>query len=145
MISFFNKIVGIGTEGVQENYKKGVVRISNIIAIIFLFAGLIYGIVSFYLAPELINVCTILLIGSAVILLLNYLQMVELSRFALTLLINLDVAIYHGYIVQPGESLIVSIYIGQFVVALLPWIYIDIRERWLLILSLLFSFLIFVA
>ncbi len=145
MLSLFNKVIGFGVEGIKEEYKIAVVRISNIIALIFLSAGLIYGAISYYLAPDLINVCLILFVGSALILLLNYLQMTELSRFALTLLINLDVAIYHGYIVQPGESLIVSIYIGQFVVAMLPWIYIDIRERWLLILSLIISFLIFVA
>jgi hypothetical protein len=145
MISLFNKFIGFGTEGIKQEFKIAVVRISNIIALIFLLTGLIYGAISYYLAPDLITVCLLLFIGSALILLLNYLQMTELSRFALTILINLDVAIYHGYIVQPGESLIVSIYIGQFVVALLPWIYIDIRERWLLTLSLFISFLIFVA
>lgn len=145
MISFFNKITGFGTEGLDATYKVAVVRISNIIALIFLSAGLIYGAISFYLAPNLMTVCLILFIGSALILLLNYFQMVELSRFALNLLISLDVAIYHGYIVQSGEPLIVSIYLGQFVVALLPWIYIDVRERWLLILTLSISILIFVA
>ena len=145
MISLFNKIIGFGTDGVEENYKKEVVRISNIIALIFFLTGIIYGLISIYLAPGLINVCIILMIGSPLILLLNYFQMSDLARFALNLLITLDVAIYHGYVVQPGESLIVSIYIGQFVVALLPWIYIDIREKWLLILTLIISFLIFVA
>jgi len=145
MISLFNKIIGLGTEGDDENYKKEVVRISNIIALIFFLTGLIYGAISIYLAPQLINVCVILLIGSPLILILNYLQMSDLARFALNLLITLDVAIYHAYIVQPGETLIISIYIGQFVVALLPWIYIDIREKWLLILTLIISFLIFIA
>lgn len=145
MISLFNRITGYGTEGLDASYKVGVVRISNIIALIFLLAGLIYGTISYFLAPQLISVCLILFFGSAFILLLNYLQMTDLSRFALTLLITLDVAIYHGYIVQSGEPLIVSIYMGQFVVALLPWIYIDIRERWLLSLALAFSFFIFIA
>jgi hypothetical protein len=71
--------------------------------------------------------------------------MVDISRFALNLVISLDVAIYHGFIVQPGESLIVSIYIGQFVVAVLPWIYIDIREKWLLTSTLAITFLVLVA
>lgn len=145
MISFFNKITGFGTEGLDAEYKVAVVRISNIIALIFLSAGLVYGAISFYLAPHLMNVCLILFVGSAFILLLNYFEMVDLSRFALNLLISLDVAIYHGYIVQSGEPLIVSIYLGQFVVALLPWIYIDVREKWLLILTLSISILIFVA
>jgi putative methionine-R-sulfoxide reductase with GAF domain len=145
MISFFNKITGFGTEGLDAEYKIAVVRISNIIALIFLSAGLIYGAISFYLAPHLMNVCLILFVGSTLILLLNYFQMVDLSRFALNLLISLDVAIYHGYIVQSGEPLIVSIYLGQFVVALLPWIYIDVREKWLLILSLSISIFIFLA
>lgn len=144
MISLFTRIINFGTDGIGGTYKFAVVRISNIIALIFLLAGLIYGIISHYLAPELITVCVILFAGSAFILLVNYLEMINLSRFLLTILISLDVAIYHGYIVQQGEPLIVSIYLGQFVVALLPWIYIDIRERWLLTLTLFISLSIFV-
>ena len=144
MITFLNRIFLLGTEELDEDYKKGVIKISNIIALIFLMTGVIYGVISALLAPELINVCILLLFGSAFILVLNFLKMVDLSRFLLTAIISLDVAIYHAYIVQPGENLIVSIYIGQFVVALLPWIYIDIREKWLLLFCLLFSFLVFV-
>ena len=145
MIPFVKKIYYLGTQEIEEDYKIAVVRISNIIAFIFLMTGVIYGAISAYLAPQLINVCILLFIGSAVILLLNYMQLVDISRFVLNLVISLDVAIYHGYIVQPGESLIVSIYIGQFVVAVLPWIYIDIREKWLLISTLTITFLILVA
>ncbi len=145
MISYFNKIINFGIDGIEEDYKIAVVRISNIIALIFLAAGLIYGVISYYLAPELINVCILLFIGSGVILVLNYFQMVDFSRFLLSLVISLDVAIYHGYIAQPGEPLFVSIYLGQFVVALLPWIYTDIREKWLLTLTLVISFTIFIA
>ena len=144
MISLFTRIINFGTESIGGTYKFAVVRISNIIALIFLLAGFIYGIISYYLALELIIVCVILFVGSAFILLVNYLEMINLSRFLLTLLISLDVAIYHGYIVQPDEPLIVSIYLGQFVVALLPWIYIDIRERWLLTSALVISLTIFV-
>lgn len=145
MVPFVNKIYNLGTQEIEEDYKIAVVRISNIIAFIFLMTGVIYGAISAFLAPQLINVCVLLIIGSAVILLLNYLQLVDFSRFVLNLVISLDVAIYHGYIVQPGEPLIVSIYIGQFVVAILPWIYIDIREKWLLISALTITFLILVA
>lgn len=145
MISIVKKIYNLGTQEIKDDYKISVVRISNIIAFIFLMTGVIYGIISAYLAPQLINVCILLFVGSAVILLLNYLQMVDISRFALNLVISLDVAIYHGYIVQPGESLIVSIYIGQFVVAVMPWIYIDIREKWLLTSTLAITFLVLVA
>jgi len=144
MIPIVDKIYSLGTQEIKEDYKIAVVKISNIIAFIFLMTGVIYCAISAYLAPQLINVCVLLFIGSAVILFLNYLQMTDISRFILTIVISLDVAIYHAYIVQPGESLIVSIYIGQFVVAILPWIYIDIRERALLISTLAISFLILV-
>ncbi|TDI76878.1 MAG: hypothetical protein E2O83_08895 [Bacteroidetes bacterium] len=145
MIPIVYKIYNLGTQEIEEDYKIAVVRISNIIAFIFLMTGVIYGSISAYLAPQLVNICILLFVGSTVILLLNYLQFVNLSRFVLSLVISLDVAIYHGYIVQPGEMLIVSIYIGQFVVAVLPWIYIDIREKRLLISALTITFLILVA
>ena len=145
MIPIVEKIYNLGTKEISEDYKIAVVKISNIISCIFLLTGIVYGIISAYLAPELITVCLLLFIGSSVILVLNYLQMTDISRFILNIVISLDVAIYHAYIVQPGESLIVSIYIGQLVVAILPWIYIDIRERGLLVISLLLTFLIFVA
>ena len=145
MIRLVKKIYNLGTQEIEEDYKIAVVQISNIIAFIFLSAGVIYGLISAYLAPQLVTVCALLFIGSSVILFLNYLQMVDTARFILNLVISLDVAIYHGFIVQPGEPLIVSIYMGQLVVAILPWIYIDIRETALLILTLAITFLIFVA
>lgn len=145
MIPIVDKIYNLGTQEIKEDYKIPIVRISNIIALLFLMAGVIYGAISAYLAPHLINVCILLFVGSAFCLLLNYLQFVNLSRFVLNLVISLDVAIYHGYIVQEGEPLIVSIYIGQFVVAILPWIYIGLREKWLLISTLAITFLILVA
>jgi len=145
MIPFVNKIYTLGTQDIKEDYKIAVVKISNIIAFIFLMTGVIYGVISAYLAPQLITVCVLLFIGSTVILFLNYMQMTDISRFVLNLVISLDVAIYHAYIVQPGESIIVSIYIGQLVVAILPWIYIDIREHLLLIAALGITFIIFVV
>lgn len=145
MIAFVKNIYNLGTQEIEEDYKIAAVQISNIIALIFLLAGIIYGAISIYLAPQLIDVCVILIIGSAIILFLNYMQLADFSRFALNLVISLDVAIYHGYIVQEGEPLIVSIYMGQFVVAMLPWIYVDLREKWLLISTLFITFLIFTA
>lgn len=145
MIPIVNKVYNLGTQAIDEDYKIAVVRISNIIAFIFLMTGVIYSVISAYLAPQLVNVCILLFVGSVFILLLNYLQFIDLSRFALNLLISLDVAIYHACIVQSRETLIVSIYIGQFVIAVLPWIYIDIREKSLLISALSITFLIFIA
>lgn len=138
-------IINLGTQEFDQDYKIAVVRISNVIAFVFLMTGIIYTAISLYLAPQLIDVCIILIVGSMLILFLNYLQMVDFARFALTVVISLDVAIYHAYIVQPGEPLIFSIYLGQFVVAILPWIFIDIREKWLLIASLSFTFLVFIS
>ena len=145
MIPFVDKILNLGTKEVKEDYKIAVIKISNIISFIFLMTGVIYGVISAYLAPQLINVCLLLFLGSGFILLLNYFSMTDASRFILNLVISLDVAIYHAYIVQPGESLIVSIYVGQLVVAILPWIYIDIREVGLLVSTLAITFLIFIA
>lgn len=144
MIPIVKKIHHLGTQEIKEDYKVGVVKISNIIAFIFLMAGVIYGAISVYLAPQLVNVCVFLLAGSAAILLLNYMQMVDISRFFLNLVVSAVVAIYHAYVVQPGESIIISIYVGQLVVALLPWIYIDIRETKLLISTLAITLTIFV-
>ncbi len=145
MKAFVDKIFSLGTADLNEDYKAGVVRISNIIALIFFLTGIIYSAISAYLAPHLINVCLMLLFGSLVILFLNFLGYVDMARLALTFLITLDVAVYHALVVQQGEPLIVSIYIGQFVVAILPFIYIDLRERALIMVSLAFSFAIFLV
>ncbi len=144
MIPIVDKIYNLGTQEIKEDYKIPIVGISNIIAFLFLIAGVIYGAISAYLAPHLINICVFLFIGSAFTLLLNYLQFVDFSRFLLNIIISSVFAIYHGYIVQSGEPLITSIYIGQFVVAILPWIYIGLREKWLLGSSLAITFFIFV-
>jgi len=144
ILRLYNQLTSIGVSATDIDYKKGVIRITNSIALVFFAAGFIYGAISIFLAPQLVDVCIILFIGSALIFGLNYLQMVDVSRILFTLLISLDVAIYHGYLVQAGEPLIISIYIGQFVVAILPWIYIDIREKWMLPLALFISFSVFI-
>ena len=145
MKTIVDKIFSLGTADLEESYKAGVVRISNIIALIFFLTGIIYSAISAYLAPNLINVCLMLLFGSLIILFLNFLGYVDGARLMLTFLISLDVAVYHAMVVQPGEPLIVSIYIGQFVVTILPFVYIDLREKALLTTALIFSFAVFLA
>jgi putative methionine-R-sulfoxide reductase with GAF domain len=144
MITFIYGIVGLGTGSVGRKYQALPVRISNVIAIIFFLAGIVYGSLSLYLAPQLTVICIALTIGSSLVLLLNYLQMVSLARFALNLLICVDVAICHGSIVQPSEPLLVSIYLSQFAFAFLPFIYVDLRERWLLLSTVVIALAIFV-
>lgn len=144
MIPIIDKLYNLGTQEIKEDYRIPIIRISNIIAMLFLMAGVIYGAISAYLAPQLINICILLFAGSAFCLLLNFLQFVDLSRFLLNLIISLVFAIYHGFIVQPGEPLIESIYVGQFVVAILPWIYIGMREKWLLSSTLAVAYFFFV-
>ena len=62
MIPLFNKIHNLGTQELKIDYKIPTVKISNVIAFIFLMTGVIYGAISAYLAPQLIDICIVALL-----------------------------------------------------------------------------------
>jgi putative methionine-R-sulfoxide reductase with GAF domain len=67
---------------------------------------------------------------------LNHLHWHRLSRFILSTLVLLLAYVYHGFLVQPGEDFITSMFIIEFALSVIPWVLIDFREKTLLIVSL---------
>ena len=143
MSSFFSKITGLGTSGLKNEYEKDLVTLSNTISIILFFVGIGCVVLLSFWAPQFAKAIYGLIAVGIIVPFLNYLQFSMLSRFTLNLLICATISGFHASIVQPGEDLLYSLFLSQFAAAILPWLYIDLREKPLLISSLVISFGLF--
>lgn len=125
--------------GVSENlpnYLKSKIKTSNQVALLMSGVGLFYTVFSIIFYPPLTVYpvfCMVLSFGAIV---LNHFGLYNISRFVLSTLVILLAYIYHGFLVQPGEDFITSMFVIEFSLTVIPWVLIDIREKPLLIFSL---------
>lgn len=98
--------------------------------------GVFYTVFSVVFYPSLVIYpifCIVLSLGAIV---LNYFGLHNISRFLLSTLVILLAYLYHGFLVQPGEDYITSMYVIEFALTVIPWVLIDVREKSLLVVSL---------
>jgi len=125
--------------GISNDYKKYIndkIRISNQVALLMASVGLFYGIFSIIFYPSLTVYPVFCILFSFGAIVLNYLGLHHISRFVLSTLVILLAYVYHGFLVQPGEDYITSMYMIEFSLTVIPWVLIDIREKILLPISL---------
>lgn len=139
-----NKIFELGIAETNETYQNQSIKISNKIALIIISGGLLYSILSLIYAPKLTIIPLVLIVGSLIILLLNKYYFTDISRVFLAILFTSMVALFHAFPVAKGQPLMLHFYVAQFIIALLPWIIIDIREKYILLITLLFNYLVFI-
>ncbi len=118
---------------------------SNQIAAIVSVVGVFYMAITMWSTPEIAYLPLILIISSIFTILLNYLNFYQFSRFLLTLVIAAVISLFHANLVKPGDSLIIGLFLAQLVVTALPWIYIDLREKGLIVACVLISWLFFLS
>lgn len=129
-------ILNAGVRDDLDQYLIDKIKISNQIALIMAGVGIFYTVFSIILYPVLTiypSICIVLSLGAIV---LNYLELYNISRFILSTLVILLAYLYHGFLVQPGEDFITSMYIIEFALSVIPWVLIDFREKSLLIISI---------
>ena len=111
------------------------IRLSNRVAILMSLVGLCYTVFSIIFYPTLVVYPVFCIIFSFGAVFLNYLGQHQMARFFLSTLVILLAFVYHAFLVQPGEDLIISMMVIEFALSVIPWILIDLRERILLIAS----------
>ena len=142
-MSLMRRILNAGIYTEVPPYLQDKIKISNQVALMMAGVGLIYTIFSIIFYPSLTVYPVFCMIFSFTAILLNYLGMYNVSRFLLSTLVLLLAYLYHGFLVQPGEDLITSMYVIEFALAVIPWVLIDFKEKTLLIFSVLTCYLLF--
>lgn len=130
-------ILNAGVSADLPLYLRERIKMSNQVALMMAGVGLFYTVFSIIFYPSLTTYpvfCIVLSFGAIV---LNLLGFYHISRFILSTLVILLAYIYHGFLVQPGESFITSMYVIGFALSVIPWVLIDYREKSLLILTLM--------
>lgn len=131
-----NFILNAGVSNNNQHYINDKIKIANQVALLMSAVGLFYAIFSYVFYPTLTIYpvfCTALSFGA---IWLNSIGWHNISRFILSTLVILLAYIYHGFLVQPGEDYITSMYMIEFSLSVIPWVLIDIREKLLLPISL---------
>jgi hypothetical protein len=131
-----NFIFNAGANPELDKYLIDKIKISNQLAVLMSLVGLSYTVFSVFFYPPLTVYpvfCVLLSFGAIA---LNHLGLYYISRFILSTLVILLAFLYHGFLVQPGEEMIISMIVIEFALSVIPWILIDFRERTLLTVSL---------
>jgi len=135
-------IINTGIEPDLPNYLRDKIRTSNQVALLMAGVGVCYTVFSVIFYPSLTLYPAFCIVLSFAAIGLNYMGMYHISRFILSTLVIFLAYIYHGFLVQPGESTITSLLVIEFSLSVIPWVLIDFREKKLLILSLTACFLL---
>ncbi len=129
-------ILNSGVNYAQSHYLKNKIKISNQVALLMACVGICYAIFSIIFYPTLTKYPVLCIIFSFGAIALNYIGLHIISRFLLSTLVLLLAYLYHGFLVQPGEGMISSMYVIEFSLTIVPWVLIDYREKNLLVISL---------
>ena len=130
------------TEELSERYQAKV-RLSNQIASMFVFVALSYMAFSIFYYPPLVMYPASAAGLACSIFIFNSFQWHRLSRFIMSFQALLLTAIYHAYLVTPGDSLLDAFMVCQISMTLIPWILFDFEEKGLLAASLVMCYAIF--
>ena len=115
-------ILHAGVDDHLPQYLNDKIKISNQVALMMAGVGMFYTVFSIIFYPPLTvypSFCIVLSFGAIV---LNYLALYNISRFLLSTLVILLAYIYHGFLVQPGEGYIASMFVIEFALSVIPWV-----------------------
>lgn len=131
-----NIILNAGISGELKPFLQDKIRIANQVALLMAGIGLFYTIFSIVFYPSLTIYPLFCIMFSFGSITLNYFRLYNISRFILSTLVILLAYLYHGFLVQPKEDNISSMYFIEFALTVIPWVLIDFREKTLLTISL---------
>ena len=131
-----NFILNAGVSDELQQNLNDKIKISNQVALMMAGVGLFYTVFSVIFYPSLTVYPVFCIAFSFGAIVLNYFGLYNISRFLLSTLVILLAYLYHGFLVQPDESIITSMYVIEFALSVIPWVLIDFREKTLLIISI---------
>lgn len=122
-------------------YISSKIKICNQIAVFLFFLGLVYCCISLVYFPILALMPGMASGVAIVAIILNHLNKHQLSRFLMGIGPLSLVFFYHAFLVHEGEAMITPLYLSAFGFALYPWVLSDIREKRLLVPSVVTCFI----
>jgi hypothetical protein len=129
-------IINAGVNPEYRKYLNDKIKISNQVAILLSITGLCYTVFSIIYYPQLTVYPAFCIFFSLGCIALNNLGLHVIARFTLSTLVLLLAYIYHGMLVQEGETIIPSMMVIEFSLSVIPWVLIDFREKKLLTITL---------
>jgi hypothetical protein len=134
------KIINIGINESQPKYLQNRIRISNIVVLVGLPTSLAY--LGFYIVffPPLILPLLISIAFIITTLFFNYIHLHYASRFVISVVMPFLVSFIHGYAVPQSEIPHYALLFFLFALSILPWLVIDVRERFFLGVVVILNF-----
>ncbi|MCX2742805.1 GAF domain-containing protein [Mangrovivirga sp. M17] len=142
-MNFFNTLFDLGVSDDMDNSLKYKVKLTNIVAVTLLVLIVVYTIISAIIYTPLVPYCIGGLIGYASVLIFNQYGFQSISRFFVSILPTIVVALLHAVIVSEGEQVNIQVYLFNFAVLVLPWAVFSLKEYKSIILTFGFNLLIF--
>ncbi|MGD1894982.1 MAG: hypothetical protein ACFB15_30845 [Cyclobacteriaceae bacterium] len=121
---------------------KRKVRLTNMVALLTLLIGVVYSGILYLYFPSLVIYPLGCLVGSLVVLALNFYGATTIARFICSFQMLLFTTLFHAYAIQPGEHVITSLYLSQFAMGIIPFLLYDFKEKGELIATLVICYAI---
>ncbi|MBV1857128.1 MAG: response regulator [Nannocystaceae bacterium] len=136
-VTWLARVSDLGVTRVRGHYLKSKIRLCNQVGIFLCVLGALYAGISVVYFPNLAIFPMGAAGAGAAALLLNSRGCHRLSRFVVSVApVSLD-SLYHARLVADGEPIIVPLYLAAVGFSLYPWVLTDLREKKLLVPSVL--------
>ncbi len=129
-------LLTLGVDSAMSTNHKRKVRLTNMVALLTLLIGVIYSGILYLYFPSLVIYPLGCLVGSLVVLALNFYGATAIARFICSFQMLLFTTLFHAYAIQPGEHVITSLYLSQFAMGIIPFLLYDFKEKGELIATL---------
>lgn len=140
-----NYIYGLGEDGTNVAYLKQKIRSSNKLAVLLIAVVIPYVIVTYVLFPPLTLYPALAFCAMVMSLILNATHFFTIARLTLLLPPICCCAVYQSYLTRADEPVLVSMYLIQFSLIVLPLVAFDIREKKYIFVTVALSALIFLS
>lgn len=136
-------LLNIGVRADASWSEKRKFRVTNFLILFYMVLATIFLIISFVLFPPLVIYPLLAILVGIHTFPLNYFGFIHISRLVVALIPNTLATLYHASLISAQEDLISSFYLFQLSLLVAPWLCIEMKERWLLFVSVSIHALLF--
>ncbi len=143
MAAFYQGIIDTGIKDANTNLLNEKIRVANIISLFVIFvAGIPFIIISIYLYPTLTWIPSVGLLFAVATIGINKLQLYNLARFILAIMLGIMAGMYHANLLKEGESVLLGVFLFHLSFSLFPFVIYSSKEKTTLYLTLAINLLL---
>ena len=135
----------VGVKAHYPEYLKTKIRLSNNFVLIGFLVALGYTLAYMFFLPEVMVYTIAAVAGMLLGLVFNHFGLHVISRFELSIIPCLVVAVIQGYAVGADEPSLNSFVIFMCVTPIIPWVLFDVREKWYLVGAVVVNFAVILS